>query len=151
MYRKGVAAIILNDKNQILLVNLKTFDSKSFSIPGGGSEEGESDIDTLKRELLEELGIESSMIEVIKKSSILYKFNFKSITIKDGKKYKGQEKVCFLVKYNGTNKDIKISKEEIRKYVWSDYKDLDKYLLFEEQLESIQFFIKDLCPYIIKI
>ena len=151
MYRKGVAAIILNDKNQILLVNLTTFDSKFFSIPGGGSEKGESDIDTIKRELLEELGIESSMIEVIKKSSTLYKFNFKSITIKDGKKYKEQKKVCFLVKFNGTDKDIKISKDEIRKYLWSDYKDLDKYLLFEEQLESIQFFIKDLCPYIIKI
>jgi ADP-ribose pyrophosphatase YjhB (NUDIX family) len=41
MYRKGVAAIILNDKNQILLVNLITFKEDCYSIPGGGKEQNE--------------------------------------------------------------------------------------------------------------
>ncbi len=149
MYRKGVVAIILNNQNQILLVNLTNFEENFYSIPGGGSEKGESSTDTLKREIFEELGIEPNKISIIKKSNTIYKFNFQVPTIKDGKEYIGQEKECFLVKFKGIESDIKLSKNEVRKYLWSDYKNLYEYLLFEEQLDSIQTFIKELCPQIL--
>lgn len=149
IYRKGVAAIILNSKNQILLVNLTTFDQNSFSIPGGGSNIKESHKDTIKRELFEELGIKSNQIDIIKKSKNLYRFKFKSAIKKDQVEYIGQEKVCFLIKFKGNDRDIIIAKDEVRGYVWSDYKNLDKYLLFSEQLDTIQSFIKELCPEII--
>lgn len=52
-----VGAIILNDKKQILVVR-KTFkDRTEFIIPGGRQEKGETDEQTLVRELMEELGI----------------------------------------------------------------------------------------------
>ena len=39
MYRKGVSALIINGKQEFLVVNLKSFEDKYFSIPGGGIEE----------------------------------------------------------------------------------------------------------------
>lgn len=42
MYRKGAAALIVNNKSEFLLVNLESFREIYFAIPGGGAEEGES-------------------------------------------------------------------------------------------------------------
>ncbi len=53
MYRVGVAAIILNKSNQILTVNLVSFDEIYYAIPGGGLENGESLKDALLREIKE--------------------------------------------------------------------------------------------------
>jgi ADP-ribose pyrophosphatase YjhB (NUDIX family) len=51
MYRKGVAALIINDNQELLLVNLISFEEKYFAIHGGGSEKGESLEDTVYREI----------------------------------------------------------------------------------------------------
>lgn len=52
----GVRAIIVNDKNQILLVK-HTYTSAWF-LPGGGVNKKEHLLDALSRELKEELGLE---------------------------------------------------------------------------------------------
>jgi hypothetical protein len=49
------------------------------------------------------------------------------------------------VKFSGSDKDIAIDEKEVRRYVWSSYDDLHKYLLFEGQLETTQEMIKELC------
>ena len=42
MFRKGVSAIVINKKNEFLLVNLESFEDKYFAIPGGGVEQEET-------------------------------------------------------------------------------------------------------------
>lgn len=150
MYRKGVAAIILNKNNEILLVNLTSFEHHFFSIPGGGIDKGEKKIETIKRELYEELGIKSSIINILKESRFPIKFNFKvEPLIRDDIEYIGQIKYYFLIKYIGKDSDIKIDKKEVRKYIWCNYKNLNKYLLFDNQFEDTNRIILDLCPEII--
>lgn len=53
MHRKGVSALIINQNQEFLLVNLNSFEDKYFAIPGGGQEDGESLEDTVYREILE--------------------------------------------------------------------------------------------------
>ncbi len=150
MYRKGVATIILNQNNEILLVNLTSFEKIFFAIPGGGIDVNETKIETIKRELFEELGIKNDNIEIIKESSFPIKFRFKiNPLIRDGHKYIGQIKYYFLIRYKGADSDIKIDKKEVRKYIWCKYKDLNKYLLFENQLDDTKKIIFDICPEII--
>lgn len=52
-----VGAIILNDEHQMLVVRKVFKDRVDFIIPGGRQEPGETDEQTLKRELMEELGV----------------------------------------------------------------------------------------------
>lgn len=53
-------AIILNQKNDILLLQRsdKVESGGKWNLPGGGFEEGEQPTDSIKREIVEEVGIE---------------------------------------------------------------------------------------------
>ena len=59
-YRVSVKALIRNDKGEILVV--KEHQDK-WELPGGGLNHGESIHDGLRRELIEELGIENGFTE----------------------------------------------------------------------------------------
>jgi len=57
--RTNVNAIIINDENKILLIKLKKGHFKGkICIPGGGINPGETVAEAIKREILEETGIE---------------------------------------------------------------------------------------------
>ncbi|HHW79641.1 MAG TPA: NUDIX domain-containing protein [Acholeplasmataceae bacterium] len=58
--RKTVRAVILNSKNQVLMLYSKLFDDYTF--PGGGIKSDESKSEALKRELLEEIGAYNTKI-----------------------------------------------------------------------------------------
>ena len=51
MYRKGVSSLIINEKQEFLIVNLISFEEKYFAIPGGGSEINETLEETTYREI----------------------------------------------------------------------------------------------------
>lgn len=53
-YRVAVKALIKNDKGQILMVKEN---SDTWDLPGGGLDHGEEPLEGVKRELLEELGV----------------------------------------------------------------------------------------------
>jgi 8-oxo-dGTP pyrophosphatase MutT (NUDIX family) len=53
-YRVSLKAVIRNDKNELLVV--RENGHESFSLPGGGMDHGETDVECLKRELWEEVG-----------------------------------------------------------------------------------------------
>lgn len=55
--RQGVRALVIDDLERIVLVRFDFPDRTIWAAPGGGAEEGESDADTLARELREELGL----------------------------------------------------------------------------------------------
>lgn len=137
MFRKGVAAIIVNKNKEFLLVNLISFEEKYFAIPGGGSEEGESLEDTVYREIKEELGIEKESLELIGKSDKPLQFKFKVIKLsRDGNEYEGSEKHFFGFKFTGNDNEIELKKDEVRSYKWVPISNLKDYLLFENQLED---------------
>jgi len=93
MYRKGVSAIIINKKNEFLLVNLKSFEDKYFAIPGGGVEREETLKDAVYREIKEELNIEKRSLLLIGKSDLPIMVKFKTIKFNDnGKEFDGMER-----------------------------------------------------------
>ena len=62
----GVGAVVINDKNEILLVRDKIHTSSSiYKIPGGMLEEGNSLQEGVQREVWEETGIKTKFIKMV--------------------------------------------------------------------------------------
>lgn len=65
----GVGAFIVNDRNEFLML-LRSKDSKvepgTWMIPGGKVDFNEKMEDTVKREIMEEIGVELEVVEPIK-------------------------------------------------------------------------------------
>ena len=135
MYRKGSAALIVNKKNQFLLVNLISFEEKYFAIPGGGQEKGETFLRAIYRELNEELNINKEDLELTGESPSPLIVDFRIPQIREGIEYKGSEKYYFGFKYIG-DENIKVNEGEVRSCKWVDIKDFKDYLLFDDQLED---------------
>lgn len=135
MFRKGVSALIVNEKNEFLLVNLTSFEDKYFAIPGGGVEQGEVLEKAVYREIYEELGIRQKDLQIVGQSNIPLRFRFKVIKLnRDGVECEGSERYFFGFKFIGNEGDIKLQENEIRFYKWVSYENLKDYLLFDNQL-----------------
>ncbi|MBW2993123.1 NUDIX hydrolase [Candidatus Woesearchaeota archaeon] len=115
----AVYAVIVNDNNEFLLTQggpKKNLDDK-WHFPGGRLEKDENDIDGLKREVKEELGIEITDILVKFARYVTRGYNWKPTT-------KPRIAVFFLAKLKKGEK-IKIDKEEISAFKWYKKSDID--------------------------
>lgn len=147
LFRKGVSALIINNKNEFLLINLESFENHFFAIPGGGVKEDETLIDAAYRELNEELGIKEKNLQIIGQSNIPVRFKFKIIKMnRDGKNYKGSERYFFGFRFISTNNEIKPKKGEVKTYKWVPFDRLKDYLLFDNQLQETLVKIKEIFP-----
>ena len=117
-----VYAIIINDKNQVLLSDELRFGRAFTKFPGGGLEWGEGTKDCLKRELKEELNLEVEIgdlfyvndfaqLSAFKKNDQLFSF------------YYFVNQIDFEV-IKTTNHTLPLT-EEGEKFRWIDLKDLN--------------------------
>ena len=137
MYRKGVSALIVNENNEFLLVNLESFEDKYFAIPGGGVEQGETLEDAAYREIHEELGIGKRSLQLVGRSEISVRFRFKEIKLThNGKEYEGSERYFFGFRFLGADDEIKPHDGEVRVCKWAPFAQLKDYLLFDNQLQE---------------
>lgn len=151
LFRKGVSALIINKKNEFLLVNLESFKDHFFAIPGGGLEGNESIDDAAYREIQEELGITRQLLEFIGacKEPLQFKFKTRKLYSNDIE-YDGSERHFFGFKFIGDESDIKLQEGEIRSCKWVLYDDLKDYLLFDDQLGETAEKILELFPFVEK-
>ncbi len=77
-----IAGLIFDSNKNLLVLRKKTLDNrKECILPGGKREAGETDEETLKRELLEELGVEVASIKY-------YKTYFDKAVFEEGEDFK---------------------------------------------------------------
>lgn len=146
MFRKGVSALIINSNQEFLLVNLQSFKTHFFAIPGGGLEDDESLEDAVYREVEEEIGIYKDSLEFIgeSKQPVQFKFNLN----REGKEYEGSERYFFGFRFIGNDDEIKLQESEVRAYRWVSFEDLKDCLLFDNQLEETTEKIIELFPFV---
>ena len=146
MYRKGVSALIINPKGKFLIENLNSFEEQFYAIPGGGVEEGESLEEAAYREVKEELGIDAKSLELIGKGETPLQFTFKTPKVKNGVEIIGSERHFFGFKFIGDDNEIKLQEDEVRAYKWVPFVELDKFLLFDNQLAETSEKLVELFP-----
>ena len=107
-----VGGIILKDKK--ILVQRKNNNREECIIPGGKREGNETDFETLKRELKEELGLDISKENLIP-------FAEREFTIQDSNSH---VTYFYYVKSNQKSNEFIIQKEELSEVEWFDFDDV---------------------------
>lgn len=146
-YRQSVAALVVNANKNILLVQKKNYNYNEWDFPGGGVhlDMGENVEAAIARELEEELGTKD--FEVVNKSKHVDQYEWPTSVIiseleKKGRTYRGTRRVQFLVKI-GNERSIATSSDEIKAIKWVSVNDLQKYMVFPNQLTNAQKLIKE--------
>ncbi|OGM31519.1 hypothetical protein A2803_02170 [Candidatus Woesebacteria bacterium RIFCSPHIGHO2_01_FULL_44_21] len=145
-YRRKTAGVIIDKESNYLIVQLTDYSEDHWNFSGGGIEEGESEEQTILRELKEELGTDKFEIINKSRSAISYDWPAHVVTnwfIKRGKSHRGQEVRYFLVKFIGEKEDIKPDPEEIRYVKWVEYKELESHFVILNQWKTAKKIIKE--------
>jgi len=135
-YRVGAVAYILNNKGQLLLVQLINYGANEWNIPGGGRDDGESAEQNILRELKEELFIEPNDLKLIGRPIKPLKYEFPP-ELANERKQRGQIKDQFVFKYLLEQPKLAYDKSEIKAAMWCDLDKLSYYLLFPGQLQTV--------------
>lgn len=122
----GVIPFIKED-NEVKFLLIKHLDGH-WSFPKGKKDPGESDLETAKREFLEETGINE--IQILDHRTFIEKYSF----TKDEKEIE-KEVVYYLGEVQ--TKDVKIQQEEVSEYKWLDYDNALKVLTHKETIQIL--------------
>ena len=131
IYRQCVGIVLI--KNNLIFAgkraDIKENDEKSWQMPQGGIDDGESPDEAVYRELFEETGIIKYKVEKICKYPDKIKYDFSQEVMKKNigtkfEKFRGQEQTWYIFKFIGEDNDIKLDsfKNEIEfcNYKWAD-------------------------------
>ncbi len=119
-YRLNVGIVIANCEGKLLLCKRRRMNSWQF--PQGGIDNNEDPFEAAKRELYEEVGINSKYVKLIKSSDEWYKYDVPEKSrrkILINKNFKGQKQKWFLFRLK---ESVKISFENDPDNEFDDFK-----------------------------
>lgn len=122
---KSVGAIVLNNKNQVLLI--WQTQNKFWEFPKGKNEEDENELETLKREVKEEIGVEKFSLFKNFREKTKYWYRRPGGTLIE------KEVIFYLIR---TGEPIKLSSEH-NKYKWVDIDEAITLLKHQNQKELL--------------
>ncbi len=140
--RRAICAIIRNGRNnnQVLIIQkIRRQDVQNSEIEPewdfakGGMKDGETEEQTLWRELEEELGTKNFNLIGIMPFNIEFTFPTGMNQI-----YSGQKTSLFLLEFKGKFEELKPDSSEIGKVKFVELDDLKKYIKFKETLDVIE-------------
>ena len=114
-YRKNVAACIVNQKKEVLIVERAYEDPGHWQLPQGGVDKGESDEAAVLREVREETGI--AQLAILGKNSKAHQYDWPRWHRLNGG-YRGQRQTLFFLHYPGDGSDVSVDEHEIRSSKW---------------------------------
>lgn len=118
VYRKNVAAAILNQENELLLIKRSDTKEKHWQFPQGGVDQGETPEQAVLREVREETGIANN-IAILGKHPSKHSYRFPSEWHQHANGYKGQKQTIFYLRYTGDDRAIILEAHEASDYAWT--------------------------------
>lgn len=119
-YRPCVGLMVLNAKGDVFVGQRNDRNGEAWQMPQGGVDKGEAPRDAALRELWEETGITSDLVEIIAESSRWLPYDLPhDVVPKIWKgRYRGQEQKWFLMRFSGADDQINIETEHPEFTIW---------------------------------
>lgn len=137
IYRKNVAAFIINDKKEILIAKHAKYNY--WQLPQGGAKNSKTKQDyeqAVLREVKQEIG--TDQVKIIDWAPNCYKYKWPEMKDKLWDHFKGQRQTLFLLKFQGKDDDIKLDPHEFKDWQWVKKDDiLNKVKDFKKPLIKI--------------
>jgi putative (di)nucleoside polyphosphate hydrolase len=128
LYRRGVGVMLLNADNKVWVGQRIDNAVEAWQMPQGGMDEGEEPWATALRELEEETGIRSHLVEPIASAAERRRYRLPEdlIGVVWREPWVGQDQDWFLCRFLGTDNDVDIAtpKPEFRAWKWAEPSDL---------------------------
>lgn len=118
-YRPNVAALIVNDDNETLILNAQGH-GDYWGLPQGGIDPGESAEEAVLREVQEETSLRG--LRIVRRFSNIYKYTWSKPYTRYG--YKGQSQSLFILRYSGPRDAVRLSRYEHKAFRWVKIEDL---------------------------
>src|SRR5690348_10831834 len=121
-YRRGVGVMLLNSEKKVFVGARIDNDADAWQMPQGGIDEGEEPWATALREVEEETGIASRLVERIAQcpERLKYRLPDELIGVIWKEPWVGQDQDWYLARFLGTDADVNIHTDhpEFREWKW---------------------------------
>jgi putative (di)nucleoside polyphosphate hydrolase len=107
-YRPGIGVMLMNEDKHIFVAKRIDMTSEAWQMPQGGIDEGEDPVTAMWRELGEEIGTNKATLIAESKDWYDYDLPDALVPIIWGGRFRGQRQKWFLLRFDGTDKDINI-------------------------------------------
>jgi len=127
-FRPAAGVMLLNPQGQVWVGQRRDSTLEAWQMPQGGLDEGEEPLDGALRELEEETGIARDLVEVIARSRTELDYDLPDDLVGKlwGGRWRGQRQWWFLLRFLGSDADVRIDTKEpeFRAWRWVDPADL---------------------------